>query len=125
MGLPLPQSRPGMRCPHPDLGWGTPLVQTWDRVPPISRMGYSPVHTWDGLPPPPSAPRIGYPLSTPGMGSSPSGPRTGYPHPHLGWGTSPIQTWDGVPLASVDRLKILPSLILRMRAVKTNSVCAI
>ena len=40
----------------------------------------------------------------------------GTPLSRLGWGTP--QTLDRVPLpASVDRLKILPSLILRMRAV--------
>ena len=60
-----------------------------------------PILILDGGTYPPSA-GWGTPLSRPGMG---------YP--------LPIQTWDRVPPppASVDRLKILASLILRMRAV--------
>ena len=77
-------------------------------------------------------------------------PIPGTPHPDLGWGTPhqqngvppPVWTWDEVPsiwtwdgvtpppksrpemgyphLASVNRLKLLPSVILRMRAVKIH-----
>ena len=59
-----------------------------------------------------------------------AGPGMGYPPPDLGWGSPlPVRTWDGyppplvhtwegvLPLAGVNRLKVLPSLILRMRAV--------
>ena len=49
----------GWGTPCLDLGWGTP-IQTWDGVPPFSRMGYLPpiqtrdgvhphVQTWDGV----------------------------------------------------------------------------
>ena len=88
---------PGYPLP---AGWGTP-VQTWDGIPPILTWdGVPPIWTWNGVP------------------------------PVLTWdGVPPLQTWDGVlphldlgwdtppPPTSVDRLKILPSLILRMRAV--------
>ena len=122
MGYP-PLSRPGMWYP-------SPLVQTWDGVPPISRMGYPPpsrpgmwypsplVQTWEGVPPHQQygvSPSIQTwdvvplsPLSRPGMG---------YP-PH------PIQIWDGVPhppTEMVDKVKTLPSVILRMRAVMIKS----
>ena len=98
--------------PHPDLGWGTPCqqngVQYWDGVPPHPhldlgwgtphldlRWGTLPVWIWDVVPP--------------GMGSP-------LPRLDLGRGTSP-------PLpASVDRLKLLPSLILRMRAVTKKNI---
>ena len=83
---------PGMGYP-PDLGWGT-SPQTWDGVPPGPRIGYPP--TWDGVP------------------------------PDLRWGT-PLQTWDGVPPPQVwtdtqTRVKTLPSLILRTRAVKMAEI---
>ena len=91
----------------------------------------------------------GYPIQSwwwgvPGVPPSPSRPGWGYPgyphHPDLGWGTPtqtwegvpppplrpgmgyPPQTWDGLPPpTSVDRLKILPSPILWMRAVIINT----
>ena len=58
-GWGVPQgspSGPGMGYhPHPDLGWGTPSVQTWEwgTPHPDLGMGYPPVQTWDA--PPPSA----------------------------------------------------------------------
>ena len=76
--------------PYPDKGWGT-----------------CPVWTWDGVP---SCPDLGW-------GNPPS---AGWCTPlDLGWGTPPpVWTWDGVPPPeSVNRLKILPSLIVRTRAV--------
>ena len=85
---------------YPDLVGGypgyPPTIQTWDKVPPPSRPGQGvpwvppTIQTWDGVPPPTQ--------TSDGVS----------PNLDLGWGT---------PLASVDRLKILPSLILRMRAV--------
>ena len=69
-----------------------PLILTWDGVPqswPV--MGSPPVQTWDAV----------------------------SPCPDLGWGTHPHQS-DGVPPVEVwtDKLKTVPSPILRMRAVK-------
>ena len=81
------------------------------------------------VPPPPSRPGMGYPPPPPPR------PGTGYHHPDLGWGTPPPKTWDRVPPHTWDRvpptqtwdgvppsphkcgLKVLPSPILRMRAV--------
>ena len=97
---------------HPALDEGYP-IQDHDGVyphmildegtPPISRMGY-----------PLSRHVTGYPSSA------------GWGTPNWTWdGVLPIQTWDGVPPpsspASADRLKILPSLILRMRSVNMTS----
>ena len=76
--------------PHPRSGWGylgVPLSWSW--------MGYpSPPRQQNGIPP----------IQT-WDGIPPT------PLPDLRWGTPPA------PPASVDRLKILPSVILRMRAV--------
>ena len=90
--------------PHPHVGQGTFPSQTWDGVPPMHRpgMGYPPYsQTWDRVPFP-ARPGMGYPLCT-----------------DLGWGTHPThRPGTGYPLpTSVDRLKILLSLILWMRAV--------
>ena len=84
----------------------------------------------------------GYPLSWSWMGLSPCPDlRRGYYSPSTSPGQQngvpPVQTWDGVtpppprldlawgrpppPPASVDKLQLLPSLILRMRAVKTRT----
>ena len=70
----------------------------------------------DGVPPPHPDLGWGTPLSKHGMGYPPS---AGWCTPIQSWDEVPLtQFWDGVaPPASVDRLKILPSLILRMRAV--------
>ena len=83
--------------PHPDMvPWGIHL--SWPRmgVPPLSGpgMGYHPpIQTWDGA------------------------------AQSLEWGTPcPDLVGGGGGVASVNRLKILPSLILRMRAV-INSRC--
>ena len=119
-----PSSHGGGEVPHPVMVGGTPGTPT--------------IQTWDGVPPP--RPEMGYPPPRPG---------TGYPHhPDLVGGVPQIpptiQTWDGVPpypdlrwgtphpthrpgtgyppsFTSVDRLKILPSLILRMGAVKIGA----
>ena len=88
---PTIQTWPGY---PPPLGWGTPPPSRPGRVPPTPGMGY----------PPPSRPV---------WGTSPPQTWDEVPPP-------PPQTWDGVPPlpASVNRLKISPSSILRMRAAK-------
>ena len=98
MGRGTPSSL-GQGLPHPVLDRGVPHVMILDGGTSLSSGWGTPIQTWDGVIPiqiwdevPPSA----------------------------GWGT-PIQTWDGVPpSASVDRLKILPFLILRIRALKIS-----
>ena len=83
-------------------------------LPLISRMGYPPVWTWDGVSP--SRPGMEYPLSGPRMGYPPllSGPGMGYPLPLSRHGIGyppPIEVWtDTVPLP-----------ILRMRVVIIRS----
>ena len=75
--------------PCPDLGWGTPPIQTLDGVPPIQTWDGIPSLTWDGVPP---WPGMGYPPTWDGV---PPGPRMGYPPrpemghppPDLRWGT--------------------------------------
>ena len=121
----IPPSRPGLGYPPPlSAVWSIPPIQTWDGAtpPPHQQDGVPPIWTWDEYNSPISRMRV---LLPPSLG--------------LGWGTPiqtpdssleypPIQTWDGVlppsrpgipppPPARVNRLKILPSLILRMRAV--------
>ena len=119
---------------------GTPssLRQGIPEVPPIPgldggylRYPHSPSSGQGGVP---------HPVLDRGVSHSADG---GYPHPDLGWGTPisimgypylsgpgmgypTVQTWDGVPPsppASMDRLKLLPSLILWMRAVKNAQTC--
>ena len=113
-----PPSQFWMGVPHSADG-GTP----WDGVPPVQ--------TWEGVPHPELG--RGYPLSRPGKGY-PTPSRTGkeYPTPsRTGKGIPPSRPGKGYPPshqpdggipppppADVSRLKILPSLILRMRAVK-------
>ena len=92
----------------PSAGWGTPF-QTWYEVPPVQTCdGVPPSHPDLDIPPPIS--RMGYPHPDLRWDTLPSGPGMGYPPPV-------VQTWDGVPPTNVSRLKILPSLILGMRAV--------
>ena len=104
----LPPSRPGMGYPPPsDLGWGTPHHQPWDGVPPTIRpgMGY----------PPTIRPGMGYPPpSRPGWGTPQSSDLAGVPPPpsRPGWGTPP-----GSRCGLTNKLKTVPSPILRMRAV--------
>ena len=64
------------------------------QVPPLCRpgMGYPPVQTWNGVPPPPARPWMGYPP----------------PPPPRCWLTN--------------KLKTVPSPILRIRAVKNTTV---
>ena len=97
----------------PDMGY--PLPQTWgkhtspDGVPPW---------TWGTTPPHP------YPQRW----STPPRPEMEYPpYPDLRWGTPYLRPEMGYPPppASVNRLKILPSPILRMRAVKTCAIIEI
>ena len=88
--------------PCPDLWWGVPLSWpgTWTEG--------TPVLTWDGGVPHPDLDR-GY--SIPPIG--------GTPRPDLGWGTTPFagQGTTPPPPVGVNRLKKLPSVILRMQAV--------
>ena len=98
-------------------GKGYSPIHTWEwGTPPTSWMGYPPVQTWewgtphqlDGVPPP----------SRPGNGVTPLSAGWGTP-PHQLDGVPPAQTWDRVPPPPemVDKVKTLPSVILRMRAV--------
>ena len=96
----------------------------------VGEEGYTIQLWWGGLPHPVMG---GYPSSDGGTPSSHGGGTPGTPHHQdLGWvpplrpemgypppgmGYPHPQTWDRVPPTSVDRLKILPSLILRMWAV--------
>ena len=119
--------------PHLDLGWGTP---------PVSWMGYP--QTWDGVPPQSAGlntpPRpidwIGTPTLGQGTPLLPPVGWMGYPPPHLnlgqgtppcldlGWGT-PLSAGWGTPSRNVDRqtpVKIVPSLVLRTRAVKIDHI---
>ena len=131
-----PPSRPGWGTPHhPDLA-RVPPIQTW--------LGYLPNHpdlVW--VPPLPSRPGWGTPpLSRAGWGTPPYPDLAGVPpnHPDLvgvpappptsrpGRGTPhppTIQTWLGYPPPSrgelTNKLKTVPSPILRMRAVKIQS----
>ena len=99
-GVPHPRSggvpHPGLvrGRGYPILTWsggvlGTPPSQIWDGVP------LPPSQTWDGIPPPPPA--------RPGMGYSP---------PRPDWGTPPPPRCE-----LTNKLKTVPSPILRMRAV--------
>ena len=99
LGSP-PHPRPGMGYPSPSRpGWGSPNLQGtpnlgWGTPPTIQ--------TWPQ-----------YPHPTPDLGWGTPHLEWGTPQPDLGWGT---------PLpASVNRLKILPSPILRMWAVTRKS----
>ena len=82
------------------------LTRFADQSPDWGGGGPSPVLILDGVPPPPS--RMGQPITWTWDEV--------LPHLDLGWGSPPP--------ASVNRLKILPSLILRMRAV-TNTLTEI
>ena len=98
---------------------GTPPTWTWDGVPPLPGpgMGYPPTQTWDRVPPYLDL-GWGTPLPRPEMGYPPYlDLRWGTPYPDLRWGTSPLPRLEmgyPPPPASVNRLKILPSPILRM-----------
>ena len=98
-GYPI-QSWTGGIPPIPGLDGGTPFC--WWGVPPGMNRGYHILLMGGTLEPP--------------------------PHPDLGWGTPlqqngvpPVWTWDGV-LPSVNRLKILSSLILQMLVVNIKAV---
>ena len=83
--------------PDVPYGGGTP-IQSWLRVPPISQME---------VPPPPSS-TLEYP-----------------PSPPAGWGYPPPHWADGVPPPPprvwTDKLKTVPSPILRIRATASHS----
>ena len=85
---------PGRSTPCPDLERRYPSpAQTWE--------GGTPTQTWKGVPPAQTW-EGGTPLAR-----------------MWEWGTSPpAQTWEGVPPEMVDKVKTLPSVILRMLAVK-------
>ena len=91
---PCPRSGGGVYLrvpPSPDLGWGTPHQQ--NGVPPWPAMGY---------------PHLDLEWGTPFCLD-------------LGWGTPPQSRLEmGYPPSSVNRLKLLFSFILRMRAVKSG-----
>ena len=93
------------------LRWGTPLARSDRGVP---KVGYPPARSDWGVPevgnPPPL---LGY-LPPSGYPHLRGYPPLGYP-PH--WGTPPGWTWLGYPPLGVDRLKTLPSLVLRTRSV--------
>ena len=91
--LPHHPSRPGQGVPQV-----TPTIQSWDGVPPYPDL------RWGILPP------------RPGMGYPPTQTLDGVPPPHLDLGRGTLPPPPPHP-TSVDRLKILPSLILRMWAV--------
>ena len=116
-GVPRPRSVGGGSPSRP--GWGVPQVspcQTWDGVPPLARpgMGYPP---W---------PDLGWGTPQPDLG-------WGTPRPYLGWGTPPARPGMGYPpparpgmgyppppqmwTDTQTRVKTLPSLVLRTRAV--------
>ena len=82
-----------------------PPGQTWDGVPPIQ--------TWHGVP---SHPDLGWGTPCPDLawGTPPSRPVMGYP-PRPGMGYPPR-------CELTNKLKTVPSLILRMRAVKINTL---
>ena len=101
-GVPCPRSR-GVPCPR--SGGGVTLSQVQGGYP-MPGQGY-PIQTW--------------------LGGVPQVPPSG---PDLGWCTPPGQTWDGVPspwtwlgypppprCELTNKLKTVPSPILRMRAV--------
>ena len=106
----------GGGLPHPVMVGGDP-IQSW--------LGGYPIQSWWGVPHPVMV-GVPHPVMVGGTLGTPSRPGQGGYH---GSGVPPtIHTWDGVPPThrpetgyppptSVDRLKILPSLILRMRAV--------
>ena len=85
----VPPSRPGMAyCPHPDMGWGTPLHQ---------QDGAPPGQTWDGVPPCPDLGWGTHPCPDMGWGTILSAGWGTPPHLDLQWvPPTPIQTWDGV-----------------------------
>ena len=122
-GIPWvpPPSRPGwggtLGIPPPSRpGWGTPHHPDLTGVPPIQ--------TWPGYPPP-SRPDWGTPPSRPGRGTPhhPDLARVPLHHPDLTRVSPHHSDMAGVPLPPPSRcglthkVKILPSLILRMRAV--------
>ena len=105
----------GGRYPHPVLTgvWGTPIQSQWGWVPPpVGQMGV-----------PPSG-RMVYPTHQEewGYGTSLSARMGYFPFWKKGSNSPPppflSATW-GNPPAGANRLKTLPSLILRMRAVIT------
>ena len=119
---------PVMNGRYPIQSWtggvpqDTPLSQVWLGGGTPSSLGLHPFCWWGGypgIPPswswmgylPPPISRMGYPSCLDlgrGTPPTPSGPGMGYP----------------LPPATGNRLKLLPSLILRMRAVKmVSSVC--
>ena len=115
----IPPSRPSQEVP-----WVSPTINTWDGVPPsrpdwgVSRVpptiqtwdGVTPLtQTWDGVPP---RPGMGY-LPDVGWGTPTQTWDGVTPHPDLGWGTPPRSRW-----GLTNKLKTVPSPILRMRAVK-------
>ena len=129
MGVYPIQSWPG-GYPHPAIQsqWGYPhSVLTGGRVSPSNTLGYpswpgmgTPILTWEGGTPTVLT-KEGYPPSG-RMGYSPVS-QMGYPCRDLGRGNHPSARWGYPPPASVNRLKILPSLILRMRVVINSKYC--
>ena len=115
-GVPHPRSGG-----YPIPGLGGTLSQVW---------GY-PIQTWFGGVPHNdlvqggSRPGMGYPPARPGIGYPPSQTWDGVTpsQPDLGWGTAPPPRPDlGTPpwCGLTNKLKTVPSPILRMRAVKSH-----
>ena len=148
MGVPrVPPHHPdltGVLPYHPDLAGGTlatPTIQNYLYNSPLNTLptllGRRTIQAWPGgYPgyPPPSRPDWGTPLpSRPGLGTPPHHQDlAGVPPPSRpGWGTlhhpdqtrvppPTIQTWLGTPprCELINKLKTVPSPILRMQAVK-------
>ena len=109
--------------PHLDLARGipqvpAPIIQNWP-----GGTHHTPHHLGlDGGIPwvPPSRPGIGYPQTWDGVPPQPR-PGTGNPPPRPGMGYPPPRPGIGYPPKSVYKVKTLPSVILRMRAVKIHN----
>ena len=121
-GEEVPPSSPDGAYPSSrDMGVPYP-IPTGGGVPPSSPDGAYPIQSWMGV-----TPCIlnggyrllicegGIPSSWPVMGVPPVSQMGTPPPVRTGWGT-PNQP-DGVPSAMVDKVKTLPSVILRMRAI--------
>ena len=108
-------SRPGMGYTPPDLGWGNPPTpRPGTKSPPGPKTGYAP-GPGTGYPPPPSIASTWYAAGGMPLAFTQEdflvinwGVRP--PYLDLRWGTPPPWVW-------TDKLKTVPSPILRMRAV--------
>ena len=101
--------------PHPDLALGPshPPTLTWTWDPPTWTWTWDPPYSDLDLGPPHPDLDLGPPLPGPGLGTPPLTWTWDPPHPDLDLGPPPppVEVW-------TDKLKTVPSPILRMRAVK-------